>query len=368
MSGPPLFVHAGWRTGGTALGFALGEQDGVMVFHDPLNPGLSLPWSSTQGTSPTSWASGHPTRARGYFGEYEPLVEGDRVAGAKERFWLSYSMSEHAQDPEQAAYIGSLLELAKKSGKTAVIKFEQTDGRIPWLRAHFPEAEHVGLVRDGDAQLASWLVQLVVHDNAVFFSSAHSVAKRTPELFGEVPADLDVADFAEVVALFWRFHGTTERLRRAHCDVVLDIAPESGELPADQARRMSAALDARTVGILGRALDECRRFRPPADRRAWTLERLHGASMIAPRLRGEATVLARLLDDCSSDVTRLGCELAACEADGRNAMAAREVADLRVAQLIADRDAYAAELRTLKNSRSWRWTSFFRRTRGTGPG
>lgn len=298
---PPIFLHSGWRTGGTALAFALAADPGVSLFYDPFNPGLAGLWDGVRQIGPSSWPSGHPDRATGYFAEYAPLVRDGRIHGASERFFDSYAMSATDDEPAQEEFLRALIALAADDGRRAVMKFEQTDGRIAWLRARFPDAVHVGLLRDPEAQFRRWLVLLVEHGGQGFFGDAHRASLAAPSLFPGAPAAFDPSSWDCLDSLFHAFHPTTERFRREGCDLVLDVAPESHDVLPDQIARVEGCLDADTAGLMIRSLQAARAGAADVRPSGWTLEALRKCHGIAVPLRGQVhelnEVVARLVAD-----------------------------------------------------------------------
>ena len=345
----------------------------MSLFHDPFNPLLSAPWDAVRHIGPSSWPSGHPDRAGGYFAEYAPLVRDGRIQGPSECFFDSYAMSATDDDPAQEAFLGALIALAADDGRRAVMKFEQTDGRIPWLRARFPDAVHIGLLRNSEAQFQSWLVMLVEHGAQDFFEGAHRMSCAAAPLFPGVPSVFDPSSWDCLDALFHAFHQATERLRREGCDLVLDVAPESQDALPDQIARVEGCLDAGTAGLMIRSLQAARAGAAEVRPSGWTLEALRKCHGIAVPLRGQVhelnEVMARLVADralvdaawaegnaawaaANEQVVLLDTRL-------RNATEALEVAE-------ASRSELDERLGTLMLSRSWRVTAPLRALRDGG--
>ncbi len=121
----------------------------------------------------------------------------------------------------------------------AIVKFEQTEGRVAWLRGYFPNAIHVGLLRNREAQFRSWMALLVIHNHAGFFESAHRLVRDNSTFFGAegVADSIDLASWDELRCLFDVFYDATTRVRLTAMDVVFDLSPESLESVDDQAQR-----------------------------------------------------------------------------------------------------------------------------------
>lgn len=78
------------------------------------------------------------------------------VAGYRPDFaYQSFFMSRDEQFPELRQYIESLLQLARTNGKTPVLKFCRSLGRVGWMRQNFPDAAHIFVMRDPCSQWTS---------------------------------------------------------------------------------------------------------------------------------------------------------------------------------------------------------------------
>ncbi len=358
----PVFVHSNWRTGGTALMAALRRDEACRIFFDPFNLTLSLPWSQIQHLDATTWPSGHPADMGGYFAEYAPLVEYDHVRGAREAYAWSYVMKADDEDQQQQ-YIASLVDLASSRDQLVVLKFEQTEGRVAWLRRHFPDAIHVGLLRDGDAQFRSWMTLLVVHNNAGFFESGHRLAKDNPAFFGaaHVADSIDLADWDELRSLFDVFYAATTRVRLEAMDVTLDLSPESRESVDDQAQALQG-LPAHVIRALLDALRATRASVPPKS----------GPTLAELRLMHDVVMPVRMENtDLVARCTQLRSQLAVTTAERVSVLALRDemasalrdaedgLSGTRAALAAAEEDAAVARasFSEVTSSTSWRLTS-----------
>lgn len=350
---PPVFVHSNWRTGGTALIAALRRHRELMVFIDPLNPGMDRPWSELHALGPDCWLSGHPQDMGAYFTEYASLIDDDHIRGWSADYFWAYDLGADADDPAQEAYLRSLIDVAAAEGRTAVIKMEQSEGRIEWLRARFPGSVHVGITRGWDGQFSSWATQLLHYGGDSFFAWAHQIVMENPRLFGthDLPATFDMSRFSDVVDMFDAFHAVTSRVRADDCDVAFDVSPESTEHPADQVERLRRAAIAADPRIWGDALAYAHDTRPEItllSRDVW--RRIHAGHM---RLRGER------------DAWRSAQEDAAEAAENRRvALEATEAEVARLNRLLQHESAQVArvqhDLDRLLGSRSWRLTRVLR--------
>ncbi|EIF33542.1 hypothetical protein BCh11DRAFT_01312 [Burkholderia sp. Ch1-1] len=157
-----VFLHTGWRSAGTWVWSRLRELDTVTAFYEPLSNVLAeLSLADVSASRPTL-TSGHPPLAAPYFEEYRPfLQEGVRgVAGYQRRFSLDrFAKVPDAEFPQLQAYLRNLCERTAAQGSVPVFKFCRSSGRLPWLRAAFPQAMHVGVLRNPASQFASgWLL------------------------------------------------------------------------------------------------------------------------------------------------------------------------------------------------------------------
>lgn len=157
-----VFLHTGWRSAGTWLWSRLRELDAVTGFYEPLSNVLAeLSLADVSASRPTL-TSGHPPLAAPYFDEYRPfLQEGARgVAGYKKRFGTDrFASVPDAEFPALQAYLRNLCERSTEQGSVPVFKFCRSSGRLPWLKQAFPQAMHVGVLRNPASQFASgWLL------------------------------------------------------------------------------------------------------------------------------------------------------------------------------------------------------------------
>jgi len=157
-----VFLHTGWRSAGTWIWSRLRALETVTGFYEPLSNVLAdLSFADVSAVRPTL-TSGHPPLAAPYFDEYRPyLQEGARgVAGYRKRFGTDrFAREPDAEFPALQGYLRSLCERSVEQGKTPVLKFCRSSGRLPWLKRAFPEALHVSVLRNPASQFASgWLL------------------------------------------------------------------------------------------------------------------------------------------------------------------------------------------------------------------
>ena len=169
---PPIFLHTGWRTGGTWLWSRFRTLPGVLGYYEPLHPDLAtLDHARIDRREELHWTSGHPILHAPYFEEFRQLLH-DGAAGVP-RFQPRFA-TEHFFAPARAelsslsAYIGGLLQSAEVRGRQAVLKFCRSLGRLEWMQRNFPEARHIVVLRNPLAQFASARLQFINSNNAFF--------------------------------------------------------------------------------------------------------------------------------------------------------------------------------------------------------
>jgi hypothetical protein len=152
-----VFIHSGWRSAGTWVWNEFRTHAQVMAFYEPLHEALGgVTLESLPQISVDSWNSRH-SLSRPYFEEFAPLLGRGRrgVAGYDRSFAFDRFFSAPNEPAHKLfAYLSRLLLLAHGSGKIPVLKFCRSLGRVAWMRSHFPQALHLGVLRD---PLAQWI-------------------------------------------------------------------------------------------------------------------------------------------------------------------------------------------------------------------
>lgn len=180
-----VFLHTGWRSGGTWLWQKLREHPGHAGFYEPLHeflPGMGR--RALGEISPQSWKSRHGASTSPYFTEYAPLLHGTGkgVQFALPRFAFSrFFLGPQAQDEPLAAYIGHLVAQARAQGLNPVFKCTRTQGRLPWFRAQFPQLRHAALIRQPWTQFRSAWRCFAQDGNKYFLAAPFLVLERNPE-------------------------------------------------------------------------------------------------------------------------------------------------------------------------------------------
>jgi hypothetical protein len=148
-----------------------------MAFYEPLSEHLhGMTKERLVGSTADSWESHHP-KIRPYFEEYAPLLNAERggVLGYHRSFAFGHYFTTAGEPSERLfAYLSSLVRFACKAGKIPVLKHCRSLGRVEWMRAAFPDALHVSIVRDPWTQ---WLSaqRLAAADNRYFLTAPLSI-------------------------------------------------------------------------------------------------------------------------------------------------------------------------------------------------
>jgi hypothetical protein len=166
-----IFMHSGWRSCGTWLWETLRESATVCGYYEPLHEGLgSLDRAAIGEFRPDSWGSGHGAGAP-YFAEFAAHLSarGRGVEGYQQRFAFDdFFTPPERDDPALRAYLSRLVQAAQCEGRLPVLKFCRSLGRVAWMRAQFPDALHVVMLRDPVAQWRSARLQMERDANHYF--------------------------------------------------------------------------------------------------------------------------------------------------------------------------------------------------------
>lgn len=180
-----LFLHCSWRCAGTWLWSLYRAHPRVTGFYEPLNESLaSVAAPILHQLRPAAWDSGHPDAERPYFEEYAPLLSATirGAAGYRVRFaYEEYFSAPDAELPELAAYLRTLVELARERTTFAALKFCRSSGRVGWMRRTFPDAAHVVVLRNPWSQWLSGLRSYLDHENPYFVAVPFVVLTLHPE-------------------------------------------------------------------------------------------------------------------------------------------------------------------------------------------
>jgi hypothetical protein len=171
---PPIFLHTGWRSGGTWLWSRFRANPHVTAYYEPLHEILATLRADVVPTlRADGWPSRHPKLTRPYFEEFAPLlrqgtpgVRGFHHALGTENFFASAA----TELPELHAYIAMLLNQAAKQGHQPVLKFCRSIGRVGWMQRNFPVAVHIVVLRDPATQFGSAYWQYIHNANPYFLA------------------------------------------------------------------------------------------------------------------------------------------------------------------------------------------------------
>jgi hypothetical protein len=169
---PPVFLHTGWRTGGTWLWSRFRTLPGVLGYYEPLHPDLAtLDHARIDRREELHWTSGHPILHAPYFEEFRPLMN-DGMAGVH-RFQPCFATENffapaYAELSELSDYLRGLLQSAEVRGRQPVLKFCRSLGRLGWMQQSFPQAVHIVVLRNPLAQFATARLQFINCNNAFF--------------------------------------------------------------------------------------------------------------------------------------------------------------------------------------------------------
>jgi hypothetical protein len=174
-----LFLHTGWRTGGTWLWSCFREQPGLMGFYEPLHESLAtLTPGAIHGINAEDWHSGHPQKLRPYFEEYTPLIPPGHAGVnlfSPDFTFTNFFPDADQDNPALLAYLTQLGEHAWASNAKPVFKFTRSTGRIRWMQRQFPNAAHVALIRNPVSQFISGLRIFHETDNIYFLAMPFAV-------------------------------------------------------------------------------------------------------------------------------------------------------------------------------------------------
>ena len=213
-----IFLHAGLRTGGSALAFSFRNILGFELLFDPLSPVLeNIEDAFTRNTD--QWKSNHAPH-QSYFEELKSHVVGGRIPNYNAKYFNDYFGGEYPQ--EFVNYIESLITNSNSRNLIPVMKFETTEGRIELLKTYFPNCLNIAITRDIEDQETSWLEQLSL-GNPVFFEGVSKIINTSPSDFG-LPAMVDLNDnkISTKLAVFQAYEFKRRKLLE-FCDFQLDM-------------------------------------------------------------------------------------------------------------------------------------------------
>ena len=227
-----MFVHSSWRTSSTWLWAKLRQAPTTIayneIFHEMLN---SLTIDHMRGDDFAKWNSKHPEIAP-YFLEFAQLVEpGGVMRGydrsmAFERFIPQGGLAGSLSAAERA-YVGGLIENARRRRNIPVLTDTRTLGRFRALAEAFP-GRHVLLVRNLFHQWGSYTEQWARGNNyfmdMLFKTIDGSSHDRFVKLLSDWFADEDRSpNSARTFQLFLLFHLYLYAHAFDSADLVVDV-------------------------------------------------------------------------------------------------------------------------------------------------
>lgn len=134
----PVFITARFRSGSTFLWQLFKNIDGIVCNYEPLNEAAWMLQDRNNATVDNTHIGVDDYRT-----EYEGMED---LAQYFDKGWAFHNlyMDETHHAPNLEHYLAELIARAK--GR-AVLQFNRVDFRLPWLRAHFPQAKILHLYR-----------------------------------------------------------------------------------------------------------------------------------------------------------------------------------------------------------------------------
>jgi hypothetical protein len=210
-AGQAVFLHTGWRSGGTWIWSRCREYPRVHGYYEPLHEhAATFRRRDVQKMRPGSWKSNHSHTAP-YFEEYTDLIppRGRGVLLYQSRFAFDdfFRAPDDPGDAALEAYLGSLLSPPIAEGRLPVLKFCRSMGRVGWFERLFPQALHAVVLREPSAQFRSGQRLLIEQRNRYFAlgpmlvlarnaqhpdvrAAAHALGVNLPTLYSD---DMDYA-------------------------------------------------------------------------------------------------------------------------------------------------------------------------------
>jgi len=174
ISHGPIFIHSGFRTGGSAVYFQIRTNSDLLCWYDPLSLKLhNLKKALHFGTN--DWKSNHEESLQ-YFKEYSLIGSKRRIPLYSRKLRFDYLGERYAS--QFLDYIDSLVDISSKLNRQAIFKFETSEGRAFLLKERFPTATNLLVRRNLILQEKSWLEQAAL-GNFSFYHSALQLLKNS---------------------------------------------------------------------------------------------------------------------------------------------------------------------------------------------
>jgi hypothetical protein len=215
--GDAVFLHTGWRSGGTWIWSQCRAIPHVCGFYEPLHEQAARFRRRDVATMrPGSWQSNHSDTPP-YFEEYRELIDrnGRGVARYDSRFAFDtfFRSPDEPSDPDLETYLDTLLAGPRARGKLPVLKFCRSMGRVGWLENLFPQALHLVVLRDPLAQFHS-IQRLLLQQRNRYFALApllvlarnagHPAVREAAQRLGVTLPALHSVDMDYAVETCWR--------------------------------------------------------------------------------------------------------------------------------------------------------------------
>jgi len=142
----PLFITARFRSGSTFIWQLFRAIPDCTAYYEPLNERQWFLEDAMNGGTDASHLG-----VADYWQEYSGLYSELKPLFQKDWTFKSLNMDERDSDSRLYAYINTLI---KRASGRAVLQFNRVDFRLPWLKAHFPQAKIIHIYRDPREQ---WL-------------------------------------------------------------------------------------------------------------------------------------------------------------------------------------------------------------------
>jgi hypothetical protein len=138
-SRPAVFLHSGFRTGSTWFWNCFRRAANTCAFYEPFHESLAELHPDTLPTTIGDGRThlGHSTVDAPYFEEYRALL---RPTGGVAFYEGAMAFEDYfytGPNPPQHRYLTHLMQHAWGNGKTPVLGFCRSLGRVPWLRQNF---------------------------------------------------------------------------------------------------------------------------------------------------------------------------------------------------------------------------------------
>ncbi len=215
-AGQAVFLHTGWRSGGTWIWSRCRAFAHVHGYYEPLHEHAArFRRRDVETMRPGSWQSNHSETAP-YFEEYRDLIppRGRGVALYEPRFAFDgfFRAADDAADPALETYLASLMVQPAAEGRLPVLKFCRSMGRVGWFERRFPASLHAVILRNPVAQFQSGQRLLLEQRNRYFAlapllvlarNAQHPAVRAAALAFGVNVPVLHSDDMDYVVEVCW---------------------------------------------------------------------------------------------------------------------------------------------------------------------